>query len=116
MIQIQVRNIFEGMHCYPDAPEEVSFLRAMHRHQFVVYTTIEVFDDDRELEFILVKREIQNYVLTSFGRDGIIDLQTRSCEWLAKEICSFIHQKYGYTRAVSVGVFEDDENGAIVTE
>jgi len=116
MIQIQVKNVFDGIHCYAKAPEEVSFLRYPHRHQFVVRTTIQVYDDDRELEFLLVKKEIQNYVLTGLGHDGIIDLQEKSCEWLAKYICSFIHQRYGYERVVSVSVFEDDENGAIVTE
>lgn len=114
MIQIQVKNVFEGIHSYPEAPDEVAFLRVSHRHQFVVRTTIEVFSDDRELEFILVQRGIQKYVLTELGVDGTIDLQQHSCEWLAEFICDYIVRRYGGNRNVKVSVFEDDENGAIV--
>lgn len=116
MTKIQVKNVFEGIHCYPNAPEEVAFLRNPHRHRFVVRTTIEVFGDDRELEFILVQRAIEKYVLTELGVDGTIDLQQHSCEWFAKFIRDFVWRRYGDNRDVMISVFEDDENGAIVEE
>lgn len=116
MIQIQVKNVFEGTHWYADAPEEVSFLRSPHRHQFVVRTTIEVFDQDRELEFIIVQRKIREFVLTLLGFRGTIDLGGHSCEWLAEKVLQYIQNTYGSNRSVIVSVFEDDENGAIVSK
>lgn len=115
MIQIQVKNVFSGVHYYANAPEEVSFLRNPHRHQFVVRTTLEVFNEDRELEFLLVKKAIYDYIMKEMGKDGSIDLGGHSCEWLALKIAQFIQFKYGCHRQISVGVYEDDENGAIVT-
>ena len=46
----------EGIHKYPDAPEGVEFLKYPHRHMFKFRVAIQVFHDDRELEFILFKR------------------------------------------------------------
>ena len=32
---IRVRTTFEGFHCWPSAPNEVAFLRNVHRHLFL---------------------------------------------------------------------------------
>jgi len=55
---IFITTSFEGVHCYPSAPEGVVFLRVPHRHIFGVRVEVEVYHDDRELEFILLKRKI----------------------------------------------------------
>ena len=49
----------EGIHCYPDAPKGVEFLKHPHRHMFHFRVDIEVFHDDRDIEFILFKRELE---------------------------------------------------------
>jgi hypothetical protein len=121
MLGIIVRTQFEGVHCYPEAPEGVEFLRVPHRHIFHVEAEIETFHDDRELEFILVKREIDKFLAISdnIGRT--------SCEQIAKRVSAFIKASYplpgktqededGCTRKVNVKVFEDNENGAFVRE
>ena len=46
----------EGIHKYPDAPDEVDFLRYPHRHIFHFKVQIEVFNDDRDIEFFIFKR------------------------------------------------------------
>ena len=55
----------EGIHKYPQALtdpdlEDVKFLGYPHRHIFHFRVDIEVHHDDRELEFILFKRELEN--------------------------------------------------------
>ncbi len=51
----------EGIHCYPAAASEpsladVSFLGSPHRHIFHFRVDIEIFHNDRDIEFIQFKR------------------------------------------------------------
>lgn len=104
---ISVSDQFESMHCWPEAPEEVSFLRNLHRHVFHVNAEIEVKTDDRELEFIIVKRSLKKfYPPFNAGR--------LSCEQMAKKIHDGLIGLFGF-RNIRVCVFEDGENGAIVS-
>lgn len=110
---IIVRTQFEGIHCYPAAPEEVAFLRHPHRHMFHVEVEIEVFHDDRELEFIMVKRDLDKFL------QSIKAVLTASCEMIACKIQSYIKEQYpsgSHSRFVNVKVFEDGENGAYIIE
>ena len=43
----------EGIHKYPDAPDEVEFLRYPHRHIFKFKVQIDVEHDDRDIEFFI---------------------------------------------------------------
>ena len=104
---IDVHNSFEFVHCWPDAPNEMYYLRSPHRHVFHVYTHIEVLHNDRELEFIQVKHAIDYFLHnTHFAQES-------SCEDIAHRIAEYLMQQYG-DRTISVSVFEDDENGATV--
>jgi 6-pyruvoyl-tetrahydropterin synthase len=105
---ITVKHQFEGVHCYPDAPNEVAYLRNNHRHMFHVEVEIEVTELDRELEFIMVKNDLQ--------KQFVRNLDHKSCEMIATEIQSYLKSKYGSHRKVNVRVLEDGENGAWVKE
>ena len=102
---ILVRNRIERQHCWPKAPAEVMYLRYMHRHVFYIDSEIEVFHDDRELEFILVQHDIDVLLHNRPWNDST------SCEQLAKIVAQFILKTYG-DRDVSVSVREDNEHGA----
>lgn len=108
LTMIEVRLQFEGQHCWPDAPEEVKFLRSPHRHMFHLRARMNVSHGDRELEFILVKRDLQKLV-AGWG----FDLRSRSCENMALEIMMYLDDKYkrGF---IEVELNEDGENGAVV--
>ena len=106
-MMIFVTTQFEGIHCYPDAPDEVAFLRSPHRHMFHVKYEVEVFHDDRELEFILVKRALEAYVPI------LKNLEHKSCEMIARAIMEWSDNKYGI-RHVRITVSEDGENGAVL--
>ena len=105
--KIIIKTQFEGMHRWKDAPDEVFFLKDPHRHIFYVEVEMSVNHDDRELEFILVKRSINEFLAEAMGE---ID---SSCETMAKQICEFLEKKYG-KRSIRVAVLEDNENGGIV--
>ena len=99
----------EGIHCYPDAPPGVEFLRHPHRHIFHYRVMIEVNHNERDIEFILFKRELQG--LFTFG---VMSAESRSCESLAEELAGYILEKYP-KRALRVEVSEDGENGAVIS-
>jgi len=97
----------EGIHCYPDAPEGVEFLRNDHRHMFHFRVELEVWHDDRDVEFILFKRELE-----ALYSGGILELDYQSCEMMANDLASYIQETYP-GRALKIEVSEDGENGAI---
>jgi hypothetical protein len=97
----------EGIHRYPDAPEGVEFLRHPHRHMFHFRVEIEVFHDDRDIEFILFKRELE-----ALYSDGILELDYMSCEMLSDALAGYIQQEYP-DRDLKIEVSEDGENGAV---
>lgn len=110
---IIVRTTFEGVHRYADAPEEVAYLRQPHRHQFGVEVEIEVFHDDRELEFIMVKHRIENFIeLCKAGRPHW-DMDKLSCEQVAICLANSLESAYG-KREMIITIDEDGENGARV--
>jgi len=103
----------EGIHKYPAALTDprladVSFLGHPHRHMFHFYIKLQVFHNDREVEFILFKRELENLY-----SQNILQLDYRSCEMIADDIIAYISKKYP-GRAIAVRVYEDNENGAIL--
>jgi hypothetical protein len=106
----------EGIHCYPAAADDpmlktgdkydVSFLGYPHRHIFHFTVGIDVFHDDRDIEFIQFKRWLEGLYA-----DGTIELDYKSCEMMAEELANQIHQVYP-GRAMAITVSEDGENGA----
>lgn len=98
----------EGIHCYPKAPEEVEFLRHPHRHMFHFRVEIEVFHNDRDIEFILFKRWLE-----SLYSDNILELDYKSCEMMSDELYQIISNKYK-DRNIKITISEDGENGSII--
>lgn len=99
----------EGIHKYPDAPAGVEFLKYPHRHIFHFRVELEVEHNDRDVEFILFKRELE-----SLYDNSVMELDYKSCEMMAEELISYIRGTYP-GRSVTVTVSEDGENGATLT-
>lgn len=101
----------EGIHKYPAAATEpkladVSFLGYPHRHIFHFRVTIDVVHNDRDIEFIQFKRELE----ALYGH-GTLQMDFKSCEMLAEDLIDYISKAYP-NRAIEVEVSEDGENGA----
>lgn len=116
MTTIQVRTQFEGVHCYPGAPDEVAYLREPHRHIFGVCVEVEVFNEDRELEFIMVKHLINGWIGALAVTNNCYNCSAMSCEKMAELILNYSKQwvKNSDKRYWKVTVDEDGENGASV--
>ena len=114
MMMITVKAQKKGCHCYPDAPEEVAFLRDMHRHVFHVEAEIQVFRDDRELEFFIVQKQLESILDEIFGEN----ILSMSCEFIAVSVRLKLLERFpGVThRRVNVRVSEDAECGVYLID
>lgn len=97
------------MHRYNDAPRTVSFLKNEHRHNFKFRIYIEIFSNDRDIEFIIFQRFIKGILFKL-----PFNLRNTSCEMLADIIEEKIREKYS-GRRIKIEVSEDGENGVIKT-
>lgn len=114
----------EGIHRYPAAATDptlctageydVSFLANAHRHIFHFRVSIDVFHNDRDIEFIQFKRWIESlYTAPNNNSSSVLELDFKSCEMLADDLYDQIAQRYP-DRAVEIEVSEDGENGCSI--
>jgi hypothetical protein len=107
----------EGIHCYPAAATDpnlatgdeydVSFLASPHRHMFHFRVWIDVFHDDRDIEFIQFKRWLESLYN---GKGSVLELNYKSCEMIADDLYAQITARYP-NRSMWIEVSEDGENG-----
>jgi hypothetical protein len=100
----------EGIHKFPGASglPGVEFLQYDHRHMFHFRVEIQVFHDDREIEFILFKRE-----LLKLYDEATLELNYKSCEMMSDDLAKYITGHYP-GRFLKIEVSEDGENGAVM--
>lgn len=106
----------EGVHKYPaaltdpklatDDEYNVSFLGYPHRHIFHFRVAIEVFHDDRDIEFIQFKRWLEKLYT-----EKTLALDYKSCEMISDDLYLAIVKRYP-GRKVTIEVSEDGENGS----
>jgi len=114
---IWVTFLKEGIHKYPAAltdtklatgdEYDVSFLGYPHRHMFHFKVYLEVFHDDRDVEFIQFKRWLENLY-----NQGTLALDYKSCEMMADDLYGQISSKYT-DRKIWIDISEDGENGCL---
>lgn len=102
-IHVVVNLVFEGVHCWPECPlPSVAFLKHPHRHLFHVRAEKEVAHTDRDVEIIVLKRD-----MTMFCNENLAKGGRESCEDMALRLLN----EFGLA---SCEVLEDGENGAKV--
>ena len=110
----------EGTHNWPTCPfDEVDYLRVPHRHVFHIKAYKPVTHSDRDVEFIMLKHLIRDYLVNQYGvyarHDEVTskgyythcEFGAMSCEMIAEELI----EKFDLSKCE---VNEDNENGAIV--
>ena len=107
----------EGIHKYPAALndpklatgdwDDVSYLGYPHRHIFHFEVAIQVFHDDRDVEFIQFKRWLERL----YSMDTL-QLDYKSCEMISDELAEQINARYP-GRKIVIKISEDEENGSI---
>lgn len=103
-LSIVVRFAFEGVHRWPDAPQDKpeAYLTLPHRHLFHVEAVKDVSHEERDIEIIAFRREMLQTCIEVYG--GPHDF---SCETMARALLDQYKLR-------SCRVMEDNENGAEV--
>jgi len=110
----------EGIHKYPAAATDpnlatgdqydVSFLAHPHRHMFHFRVWIDVWHNDRDIEFIQFKRWL---VSLYSNTNPVLELDNRRCAMIADDLYLEIQGRYP-GRTVWIEVSEDGENGCLI--
>ena len=123
--QIWVTFQKEGIHKYPAAltdpmlatgdEYDVSFLGYPHRHIFHFRVWIDVWHNDRDIEFIQFKRWLENLYRGTDNntKNSVLALDYKSCEMIADDLYTQIANRYP-GRSVWIEVAEDGENGCLI--
>jgi hypothetical protein len=113
----------EGFHNWENCPiDEVDFLRSPHRHMFHFKCWVDVSHDDRDVEFIMLKRRVQTYLFDRYGETiefehflmtvkssySWLVFNSMSCEMIARDLMEAFNLS-------KCEVNEDGENGAVLT-
>jgi hypothetical protein len=98
---------FEATHFWKECPfEEVKYLQYPHRHVFHIKAFQLVTHNNRDIEFIMLKHNIEEYLQRIYPDHR---LGSMSCEMLAEELI----EAFDLSKCE---VSEDNENGAILTK
>ena len=103
---IWVKTQKEFLHQYYDAPELVAFLKNKHSHIFKFKVAVEVFNNDRDIEFIILRRQVED-ILNKLD----INLNGFSCEMLSNHLYEEIKSIYP-KRDMIIDVSEDGNYGS----
>lgn len=103
----------EGLHNWPEAREffpEVGFLADLHRHVFHFRLEKLVTHTNRDIEFLMWKKQLAEYLLLTYHDEKFkcLNFKSMSCEMIAVDLLERFD-------CINVEVFEDGENGAKVT-
>jgi hypothetical protein len=101
--EVFCQTTFTAFHRWNDAPGPVSYLRNFHRHVFHVKLYVNTTHNNRDVEFITLKEELDNFLSSWQGKE--LEL---SCEQMAEAILN------AFPEGITCLVSEDGENGAYV--
>jgi len=132
---IKVGVVREGYHRWENAPDKCAYLRNWHRHLFKISVTIEITNNDRELEFHEMQKLVNHIIDTNYipeyedhtfsfswesfyddtgqGRDEDVFV-INSCEDFAEWLGKRLYELFEHKRGITVSVSEDGENSGMV--
>lgn len=100
VVNLRVEGIHQWKQC--DLPD-VGYLKEKHRHIFHITAKKIVYLNNRQIEVITFKREIDKFLLREFGSP--CQFENASCESIAELLLKEFHLSF-------CSVLEDGENGA----
>lgn len=102
---------WQDLHQWKGAPDQVFYLRDLHRHEFQCKLWVEVSHDDRDVEFIMMKEWFDWCVVPKLK--GMPS--TKSCEMMCELVAELAFQEFPLVSKCKVEISEDWENGSDIT-
>ena len=106
----------EGYHLYPGADTnpctatndryDVSHLGVRHMHYFFFKVWVEVFHDNRDIEFIQLRRWIEDLY-----DSGYLSLDNQSCEMMSDALAKQLRCRYPNSE-IRIDISEENINGS----
>ena len=106
----------EGYHYFPGADTnpiyatgdeyDVGHLGTRHMHYFNFRVWVQVTHENRQIEFIQMRRWIENLY-----RQGILELDHQSCEMMSDALCEKLREKYPGME-IRIDISEEGINGS----
>jgi 6-pyruvoyl-tetrahydropterin synthase len=111
---VWVTTQFSAVHRWKGAPDKTPawHLRAPHRHTFHVKVTVDVKHNDRQIEFLTLKQQIETVTKTWSNSEEPNHSWPYSCEDFAELLTNYVKIQYPDLQYIEVAVSEDGENGA----
>ena len=110
-LAIEVKLDLEGLHQWQECPiNEVSYLKYLHRHRFVNRARRQVSHEQRDVEFIEFKHQLEGYLKERYydSQYKCLNFGNLSCESIARDL----FEQFKLERC---SVSEDDEFTSIIT-
>lgn len=107
MRYLHIKCQFEAVHYWPSAPVEV--FGTPHLHVFTCEVKLEVYHNEREVELLDLRREVERFCRENWN----LAVSPDSCETMAEAVLAHLCDLFP-SRSVKVGVFEMPEAGAWV--
>lgn len=107
LIWATVKTEFVQYHKYPAAPDEVAYLRNLHRHKFYLTVQVQQVHDNRDVEYFILRDIIINIHAKIRWHENM------SCEMYCQEMLNKVQNIFP-DRMIRVSLFEDNENGCII--
>jgi len=95
----------EGFHAWPQAAGKRIYLASRHRHLFHVEVQLEVFHDEREVEY----HDLLDFCKACFAGG---EMNGQSCETMARTLAEYVAMQYP-GRYLTTSILEDGEVGAV---
>lgn len=111
----------EGYHSFPESAKltkfatgdrnDVSHLAHKHHHYFIVRVWIQVSHNNRDIEFIQLRRWLETEWLHKHYGTSPVEFGNKSCEMIAEELFELVREAYP-ANEIKIDVSEDALNGA----
>lgn len=113
---VKIKTDFEATHNWPECPfDSVSFLRNEHRHK--IFITVEIkTDEDRQLEFFMLKNDVEEMIDSLFGTEKVKRLGRTSMEEICSKLLGKLKTSIGDTDMIIEASEDDQVSGKLVYE
>lgn len=110
---VEIITDFQAIHNWSECPfDAVSYLRYPHRHKVIVTVKIQT-NEDRQIEFFMLKEKVDEIINTLFGDNRTKRLGTMSMEKIGFNLLNELKNEYSENN-ITIKVSEDGQVSGVI--